>query len=398
MNTDYDICVIGGFGHVGLPLSIAFATSGKKVCAYDIDKEKFDTISKGKMPFLEHDGENQLNKALASKNLVLSLDPQNISKSEVLIVVTGTPINIYRSPEFNSVGDVITALLDYIKDGQLIVLRSTVYPGTTERINHTLLSKGKKVDFAFCPERIAQGHALKELHELPQIVSGTSPNALKRAKELFSALTDDIIELEPKEAELAKLFTNSWRYIRFAAANQFFIIANDAGIDYTKIHKAITHKYERTRDIPKPGFAAGPCLFKDTVQLSAFNNNLFYTGDFAIQINQGLPFYIVSKLKKEHDLKNKKVGVLGMAFKANSDDKRDSLSYNLKNILKFEAKDVYCTDVYIEDPEFISDKELVERSDIIIVATPHKEYADLKFDASKIVVDIWDFYGKGSKI
>ena len=391
----YDVCVVGGFGHVGLPLSIAFANSGKRVCAYDIAKEGIDSIAKGKMPFIEHEGEKELRKALDSGRLHLSLNPEDIGRSENIIIVTGTPTDEHLSPEFSVVHKVLLGYMRYLKNDQLLILRSTVYPGTTERVYKMLRSNGKNLDVAFCPERIVEGYALTELYELPQIVSGVTQEAVERAKELFGALTSDLIEVGTKEAEIAKLFTNAWRYIKFSVANQFFMIANEAGLDYTKIYNAMTHNYQRAKDLPKPGFASGPCLFKDTVQLSAFNNHAFQIGNAAISINEGLPYYIVNQLKKKHDLKEKSVGILGMAFKAGSDDKRDSLSYKLKSILEFESGKVYCSDAYIKEEGFVSADELVKKSDIIVVATPHQEYSDLKISREKILIDIWNLYKRG---
>lgn len=186
-----------------------------------------------------------------------------------------------------------------------------------------------------------------------------------------------------------------WRYIQFAIANQFYQIATQQGLDFYKIYDAITYKYPRAQNFPPAGFAAGPCLFKDTMQLAAYSNNSFFLGHAAMLINEGLPNFIMQNLKNKYSLKNKTVGILGMAFKANTDDKRESLSYKLKKILEIEAKKVLCSDVYIHEEGFISAQSLVKNSDIIILATPHTEYAELPLDDEKIVVDIWNFYGKG---
>jgi UDP-N-acetyl-D-mannosaminuronic acid dehydrogenase len=268
----------------------------------------------------------------------------------------------------------------------------------TEKLRNWLREQGKNVEVAFCPERIAEGFAMEELQSLPQIVSSFSERGVQRATELFQPLTKHIIAVPPIEAELAKLFSNVWRYLKFAAANQFFMIANDHGADFYRIHHAMTTNYERCRDLPKPGFAAGPCLFKDTMQLAAFNNNNFYLGHSAMLVNEGLPNYIVQCIKRTHDLSRKTVGILGMAFKADVDDKRSSLSYKLKKILSFEAKKVLCSDLYIEESGFVSTEELLRDSDVIIVGAPHREYRTLRFPADKIVVDVWNTSGKGCVI
>ena len=181
---------------------------------------------------------------------------------------------------------------------------------------------------------------MTELFELPQIVSARSPQGMDRAVKLFSLLTESVVELSPEEAELAKLFTNVWRYIKFAAANQFYMMANDRGLDFERIRKGLSQDYPRAADMPGAGFAAGPCLFKDTMQLAAFNHNNFALGHTAMTINEGLPLYLVHRLEQKYDLSTMTVGILGMAFKGESDDIRSSLSYKLKRILEFKADKV----------------------------------------------------------
>ncbi len=396
-NFTYDLCTIGGVGHVGLPLSIMFASKGKKVCIYDINEESMNLVLKGVMPFKEERSEEVLNSVLKNGNLILSKDPNIISQSENVVIVIGTPVDEFLNPRLSEIKKFFDYYMDYFKEGQLIILRSTIYPGTTEHIHKWLIGANKNLDLAFCPERIAEGFAMIELEKLPQIVSSFTQRGIKRAKELFSLLTSDIIELEPTEAELAKLFTNVWRYIKFAVANQFYMIANDHGLDYYKIHKAITHNYPRAKDLPSSGFAAGPCLFKDTMQLAAFHENNFYMGHSAMLINEGMPNYIVQSLKRKVNLSDKAVGILGMAFKGGSDDKRSSLSYKLKKILEFECKEVLCTDSFIKETYFLKADEVVEKSDILILAATHDEYKNLDFK-NKIIIDIWNFYGKGGLI
>ncbi|NLH39981.1 MAG: nucleotide sugar dehydrogenase [Elusimicrobia bacterium] len=391
----YDVVVIGGFGHVGLPLAISLADAGKRVCALDINRDVMDKINHGEMPFIEYGADKILRKVLKNKRLSLSIDAGVISLGQAVIIVIGTPVDEHLNPEFELIRKTMESYKKYFVNGQLIILRSTVYPGTTDMISRWFKDNDINVDVAFCPERIAEGYAIKELRELPQIVSAVTDRGFKKAKELFFDLTTDIIRLKPVEAELAKLFTNVWRYIKFATANQFFIIANDHKANFYKIYEAMTYNYPRSKDLPRPGFAAGPCLFKDAMQLAAFNNNNFYLGHAAMLLNEGLPNYIVNRLKISHKLREMSVGILGMAFKADVDDKRESLSYKLKKILSFEAKKVFVSDVYIKENDFVSQYELIKKSDIIIIASPHKEYKKIKFPKNKIVVDIWNIYGLG---
>jgi UDP-N-acetyl-D-mannosaminuronic acid dehydrogenase len=276
-------------------------------------------------------------------------------------------------------------------------LRSTVYPGVTALVETMVARLGRQVDVAFCPERIAEGRAMVELYELPQIVSARTEQACQRAAKLFGHLTGQIVMLAPEEAELAKLFTNAWRYIKFATANQFYMIANDFGLDFAKIRSALRQDYPRAQDLPGAGFAAGPCLLKDTMQLAAFNNNNFMLGHSAMLVNEGLPLYLVSRLEAQYDLSTMTVGILGMAFKAESDDTRASLSYKLRRILQFKAAHVLCTDPFVTtDDRLVPLEEVLAQADLLILAAPHQAYRTI--DTEKPVLDIWNIFGRGVRV
>ena len=386
--SSYDICIIGGAGHVGLPLSIAFAEKGQKVMILDINKNALDTINCGKMPFLEEGCEEKL-KQVIGKKLLTSSDNAIISQAKYVVVIVGTPVDEHLNPTFHNMKMLFEDILPYLKNEQIIIMRSTVYPGTTEKVRSMLKDKLPNIEVCFCPERILEGKSMEELYNLPQIVSGFNKKAIKEVSALFNLLTKDILIVKPMEAELAKVFTNTWRYIQFATANQFYMIAEEAGVDFYKVYNAMTFNYPRAKGFPRPGFAAGPCLFKDTMQTSAFAKNTFFLGHSAMLINEGLPNFVVSQLKEKHDLTKKTVGILGMAFKSESDDKRESLSYKLKKILEIEAKKVFCSDVYIKEEGFVDEKSLIEKSDIIIIGAPHKKYKKLEYQGKKII-DVWN--------
>ncbi len=398
----YDICVIGGAGHVGLPLGVAFANANKRTVLLDINKKTLDTIQSGTFPFREEGGDGALKKALKSGTLFMTTDESVISQSKYLIIVIGTPIDKYLNPDFSGLMKILKLHSNHFRDGQVLILRSTVYPGTSHYVQKFFADKKKKVRVVFCPERIVQGYALRELKELPQIIAGFDTKAVRLASNLFKALTKKIVTVsDPMEAELAKLFSNTWRYIKFAVANQFYMIACEQGLNYHQIHNAMTKDYDRNKDLPRPGFAAGPCLFKDTMQLSAFNNNNFFLGHSAMLINEGLPNYIIQQIKhslrrgnNDRDFKFMTIGILGMAFKAESDDSRDSLSYKLRKIAEIEVNTVICHDVYIKDPSFVSIGELISKSDVIILGTPHKEYLKIKPAnyPEKLFIDIWNVW------
>ncbi len=393
---DFDLCVIGGCGHVGLPLSIAFALRGKRVAIFDTDSDSSAKVGRGEMPFIEQGGERDLRQALASGRLAVASDPAVIARSEALLLVVATPIDGHMSPSFHAIDAVLNSYRRYLRDGQLLILRSTLFPGTSARIARWLADNGLKIDVAVCPERLSQGHGLVEIFSLPQIISAFSDDALKRVRELFSVLTEDLVEMKPLEAELTKLFNNAWRYIKFAVANQYYMIATEFGADFDTVYRGITHNYPRASDFPAPGFAAGPCLFKDTMQLAAFTRNSFWIGHAAMLVNEGLPQYVVDRVRKTHpDLGTKTVGILGMAFKAEVDDARDSLSYKLKSLLEMEARAVLCSDPYVREPGLVPADELVERSDIILIGTPHQLYKLLDC-RGKPVIDVWNLRGEGT--
>ena len=394
MSFKSDVVVVGGCGHVGLPLAIVLASKSLQVCAFDLNDAAVASVNSGKMPFDEPGASELLKQVLISEKFLASSDRKVISSAEHVIFVIGTPVDEHLNPDPEAVPNVVRGLLDVLVDGQHLVLRSTVYPGVTKLVERVISDSGKRVDVSFCPERIAEGKAIDELTSLPQIISARTIGALTRAKNLFGNLTDNLISVSPEEAELAKLFTNTWRYIKFAAANQLYTIANDFGVDFERVRNAITKDYPRAADMPGAGFAAGPCLFKDTMQLAAFNNNNFTLGHSSMMINEGLPLYLVSRIEKNYDLSKMTVGVLGMAFKAESDDIRSSLSYKLKRILKFKADSVLCADSLVSDDDsLVSEDELIKRSDLIVIGAPHYRYSIVSIKTP--VIDIWNIRKQG---
>ncbi|HEX2773956.1 MAG TPA: nucleotide sugar dehydrogenase, partial [Micromonosporaceae bacterium] len=366
---------------------------GLAVTLYDINAAAVSTVSRGVMPFAEEGADQLLAEAVATGRLTATTDPASVGTAEHLVVVVGTPVDEHLNPDLGAVPRALDRCAEHLRDGQLVLLRSTVYPGVTALTEKLLRDRGIHVDVAFCPERIAEGKAITELFELPQLVAARTPEVSARAEKLFRHLTDAIVPLEPEEAELAKLFTNTWRYIKFATANQFWMMANDFGLDYGRIRHAITFEYPRAADVPMPGFAAGPCLLKDTMQLAAFNRNNFVLGHAAMLINEGLPLYLVSRLEDRFDLPRTTVGVLGMAFKAGSDDPRESLAYKLRKILSLKAGGVLCTDPYVVDDRLVPLDDVLATADVLVIAAPHAQYADLATD--RPVIDMWGVTRQG---
>ena len=391
---DIDVTIIGGAGHVGLPLALVLADEGLKVLIYDINSQSLNTIASGKLPHLEYDAQPLLEQALANGRLFLTSDIGGLTGSGVVVITIGTPVDEFLNPVHKAIRDCVDELLPRLADGQLIVLRSTVYPGTTDWLERHLESKGKKMKVAFCPERVVQGHAIRELREIPQIISATSPEAIDESGALFARISNLLVHMEPMQAAFAKLFSNAIRYIHFAATNEFYMIADSAGLDYNRIFDGMTKHYPRAQQLARAGFAAGPCLFKDTAQLAAFAKNNFSLGNAAILVNEGLVLHIIDKMLEVHDLHQMTVGLLGMAFKPGIDDIRSSLSYKMKKILSLSAKEVLSTDPYVtQDTELLALEEVIERSDIFVLCTPHDEYRNLD-TKGKPVVDVWGFLDK----
>jgi UDP-N-acetyl-D-mannosaminuronic acid dehydrogenase len=391
------VVVVGGGGHVGLPLALVLADSGFVSISLDISPETVSKINSGKMPFAEVGAQELLDKTLADKSFHATTDHNVIASADIVIIVIGTPVDEHLNPDPNAVVNAVSACIPYMSSNQLVILRSTVFPGVTDRVKRLLSNSNLFPEITFCPERILEGHALEELRELPQIIGASSKKGATLSSDLFAKLGVKTIVVSPEEAELAKLFTNVWRYIKFAAANQFWLMSNEAGLDFSKIREAITFDYPRASDLPNAGFSAGPCLFKDTMQLAAFSNNNFALGHSAMLVNEGLPLYVVSKIEEKYDLSALTVGVLGAAFKGESDDIRSSLSYKLKKILEFKSKSVLLTDPYVSvDPNLVSLEKAINDSDILIIAAPHNVYKNLA--TTKPVIDIWNLLGNGNLI
>jgi UDP-N-acetyl-D-mannosaminuronic acid dehydrogenase len=391
---EFDICVVGGAGHVGLPLAMVFASKKLRVLVYDINKQVLQTIQRGKMPFMEQGAEPLLKRVLAAGTLTLSSDPTMIAKAKTVIITVGTPVDEFLNPVQKLIKQCIDDWLPYFGDDKLLVLRSTVYPGTTDWLANYLQTCGKHIKVAFCPERVVQGRAIEEVQSLPQIVSGITAEAEELAAQLFSLIAASIVRLSPMEAEFAKLFSNAYRYIEFAIANQFYMITHSVGLNFHRILDGMKKDYPRLHGIARPGLTAGPCLFKDTMQLAAFSNNQFALGHSAMLINEGLVLYLVNEMAQKYDLSQLTVGLLGMAFKADNDDIRSSLSYKLKKVLAFRAKKVLTTDPHVTvDPELLSLESVIEQSNILVLCVPHTAYRQLEVK-NKPVFDIWNFLSK----
>ena len=384
------LAVIGGGGRVGLPLALAFADTGLPTLIYDIDRTRLAAIQAGRMPFAEEGAQDVLTRVLAKGMLQCDDSPKGLAECRYLVFIIGTPVDEHLNPSFTGMKRAIDACLPHLRDGQIVILRSTVFPGISEFTQRYLNERGLRIDVAFCPERVAEGYSLREFRELPQIISAFEPSVVDEARRLFSRLTGEFVEMRPMEAELCKLMTNAWRYIQFATVNQFYMIASRNGLDYDAIQHGCRYKYPRMAGMPGPGLAAGPCLVKDTMQLAAYSENNFVLGHAAMLINEGLPMHLVELARRQIDLTSATTGVLGMAFKAECDDPRDSLSYKLRKILTIQSRRVLCCDPYVPDPSLVPIEQVLDQADVLFVGAPHKAYRSLHVPEGKILIDVWN--------
>ncbi len=381
-----NISIVGGGGRVGLPLGIVLADAGHSVSIIDLDENRVNSINSRIMPFFEAGAAEMLSK-LTLNQLNASNKNLKIEDTEVCILIVGTPVLEDGTPSANSLIQLVKELTPHLRNVKMLMLRSTVYPGITHQLKKLLNETGLDITVSFCPERIAEGNAIQELKKLPQIVGAEDEISIRLASKIFSTIGSKVILTSIKEAELVKLFANSYRYIQFGIANEFFEICKSNDINWENVWNALTSDYPRAANLPKPGFAAGPCLVKDTHQLNYYYQNNFELGKSALQVNENLPDFLVLQLKKKFDLENLTIGILGMTFKGNVDDFRDSLSFKLFEILQKVAKNVICSDALIQKDFFVPENQILEDSDVIIIATPHDQYREIITE--KPIIDIW---------
>ena len=390
INKNY-VSIVGGAGHIGAPLGLALSSKGYKVILIDKNTKNIKKINKSKMPFLEEGCEKLLKKMILKRRIRGSTQLSEVKKTKYIIVCIDTSINDKFKPNLKKFIIFFNDLKKYLNKNHIIIIRSSVYPGISNKIYNIIKSKCKNL--SYCPERIAQGQSIVELPKLSQIISGKNKIAKEESAKVFKKICKKIIYTKIIEAELIKLFSNTYRYINFSIANQFYMMCENENLDFFRIRKLMSDNYERNSNLPKAGFTAGPCLLKDTMQLSTFYRHKFPLCYDAMKINEGLPNFIVKKLSEKYNLKNKTVGILGLSFKAENDDIRDSLSIKLLHNLKSKKIKTLQSDEYYKDKNNINKNSLIKKSDIIIIATPHKAYKNLRINKKKTLVDIWGLLG-----
>lgn len=397
--------IIGGAGHVGLPLGVVMANAGNPVVLIDHDEDQLRAIEAGEMPYREPGGEEALARAINSGRLSTSGDLRDALACDVIVTVVGTPIDEHHNPRMGPLLESVEELAPGLDNGQLLVLRSTVYPGTTRLVENTLesagLGVGEDVYLSFAPERTAQHNAFEEVVRLPQLVGAVDEESHARTVAAFDTFLEaECRELTPTEAELGKLFTNMWRYLTFAAANEFYLITESFATHHdVNVHRILEQTedgYPRF-DVPSPGAnVGGPCLTKDgwfLVDNIPFNELV----SAAYQINEGMPAQIIDRMATERP-DPEKIGILGMTFKANSDDTRNSLSFKMRKQLQMKGMG----EVIEIEPNvsgFDSWQDL-QGCDWVILMTPHDQFTDLTRiqaavdDEDCLYCDLWGFWDK----
>ena len=379
------ICVIGGCGRIGLKTSLICANKGHKVLSIDIDEERITEIKNRALPFIENGLEPYLEKAIKSNQLILSTEYEKVSEQEIIIITVGTPVDSNLNPSIEPVAGIIFDIAEYLKKDQLIVFRNIISPSVVNRIKTLIEDKtgykiGKDIYVVFAPEPIDENQNINDLENTPQYIGAFDEESYAIAKSFFSSITKGKISyLMPEEALLTKLMKNMYSYIKTACGNEFLLIAESYGGNYHKIlDSLVTEKDISNPPLPSPNSnASGPGMHKEgwyLVERIPFTE-LITT---AFKINESIPANIIEKLEK---YKVKKVAILGMASKPNSDEVRSSLSYKLRKLLLYKSYEVGCYDPYL--PEF-SDSSALYKADAVILMTPHERFKDIE-ELSKLI-------------
>lgn len=397
------IAVVGGAGHVGLPTSVVLGNSGFDVHLIDVDEEKLNRISSGEYIYKEEGGSEALQQVIDAGRLHTTTSYDVISDCDVVLVVIGTPIDEHKNPQMDILLSVMEDIADRLTGDQLVTLRSTVYPGTTaivrDKIERQGYTVGEDIYLSFAPERTAQHNAIEEIQQFPQLVGAFDDASYERTVDLYSSIVDaECLRLTATEAELGKLFTNMWRYLTFAVVNEFYYITDSFSthhdVNVNRILDKTSENYPRF-DVPSPGAnVGGPCLTKDGWFLI---DNIPYNElvSAAYQINEGMPANMVERMVNKNP-SPKKITILGMTFKADSDDTRNSVSFKLQKLLRRKG---YSNVVEIEpNCDGYDDIEDISGSDWVFLMTPHEEFADLSSIVEHVdnpdclFCDVWGFW------
>ncbi|MBA2505502.1 MAG: nucleotide sugar dehydrogenase [Thermoleophilaceae bacterium] len=388
-----------GLGRVGLPLALSFADRGFRVIGVDKQERVLDSLRAGRMPFEETGTQALLERVNAAGSMELALTAQDAAEADWIVLTLGTPALSHIEIDIADIRSVIDDLLPLLREGQTLILRSTVAPGTTDWLAGYLEQKrglriGEDFFVAHVPERIAAGRFLEEIASLPCVIGGVGEHSGEKATEAFEPFGTEIVQTSPVQAELAKIWTNILRYANFALPNLLMMNCEQYGANVFEVIDLVNHDYPRG-GIALPGLTAGTCLRKDF----AFSEERSSAPGMLLavsRVHETVPLFLVEGLRRRlgGSLKDRRVAVLGLAFKRDSDDVRDSLSYKLIRLLEREL-----AVVTRNDPNVPAESEPLEEAlagaEAVVVATNHSEYEHLlaKLPDGTLVVDPWNVTG-----
>jgi UDP-N-acetyl-D-mannosaminuronic acid dehydrogenase len=390
-----------GLGRVGLPLALSFADRGLDVIGVERVQATIDSVESGQMPFDETDTQEVLERVVESGRLRLTQSVQDTAEADYIVLTLGTPTYTHIEIDVSQIRMVIDDLLPVFRPGHTLVLRSTVAPGTTEWVAGYIEQRrdftiGEDMFVAHVPERIAEGSFLKEIASLPNIIGGVGDGSGQRAAELFECFGTEIVHTPPVQAELAKIWTNILRYVQFAVPNLLMMECEQYGANVFEVIELINHKYPRG-GMGRPGLTAGTCLRKDF----AFSEERSSAPGMLLavsRVHETVPRFMVEGLKRRlgGSLRNSKVAVLGLTFKRDTDDTRDSLSFKLIRLLERELAHVSRHDPHVPDMSEPLDEALAD-ADAVILATNHSAFESIapQFPPRALVVDPWNVLDGG---
>jgi UDP-N-acetyl-D-mannosaminuronic acid dehydrogenase len=401
----HDVSVIG-LGRVGLPLAISFADRGLRVLAIDNDAERTGAVREGRMPFEETGMQEVLDRVHAAGTLEISDRAADAAQARHVVITLGTPSFSHIEIDLSQIRSVLDDLLPHLHDGHSLTLRSTIAPGTTEFVagyleKHRGFAIGSEVFVAHAPERIAAGRFLDEIGTLPCIVGGVGERSGEVVGELFSIFGARIVQTTPVQAELAKIWTNILRYTMFALPNLLMMDCDQYDANVFEVIDLINRDYPRG-GMPQPGFTAGTCLRKDF----AFSEERSRAPGMLLavsRVNESVPLFLVQgMIRRLGSLKGRKVAVLGLAFKADTDDERDSLAHKLVRLLERELADVAVHDPHVATPTQSFEDAVID-ADAVVIATNHTAFCGAQgfrriADGARnqaLLVDPWDCFGIG---
>ncbi len=393
-----------GLGRVGLPLALSFADRGLDVIGIDNDPARLGAVGDGRMPFHETGAQELLERVRRSGRLTLSSRVQDAARAAHIVITLGTPSFSHIEIDMRDIRSALDDLLGVLEPGHALTLRSTVAPGTTEFVagylhKHRGFQVGDEVFVAHAPERIAAGRFLEEIDTLPCIIGGVGARSGDVVGELFGAFQAPIVQTTPAQAELAKIWTNILRYTHFALPNLLMMDCERYGANVFEVIDLINRDYPRG-GIAQPGFTAGTCLRKDftfSEERSAAPGMLLAVS----RVNESVPLFLIEGAKRRlGSLADRRVAVLGLAFKADTDDERDSLAHKLIRLLERELADVIVHDPLVDTPTAPL-SEALSGADVVVVAANHSQFRSpevlagiaAESSADCLVVDPWNCWG-----